>query len=436
MLAWDPQPTRLPGVPTRVPATTPTMSLESQLWREVSQHLELEESARRIAQILSEHVPLHALSFRRFERDPMRLSVVAMATVNAEAEPEAVRARVELSEHAALQLTGLFRAGTAVLLETSAPDLARTLGLAEPGADVIALALSVEQRPAGLALLHVQPGFQVRPEHLKVLSPLERPLAVALENDQRLHELARMRAALEADREALLSRLHRREISEAVVGASGGLSQVMDRVRQVAPTDAPVLILGETGSGKEVIARAIHAQSRRAQGPVVRINCGAIPPELIDSELFGHEKGSFTGAVATRKGWFERADGGTLFLDECGELPPAAQVRLLRILQDGQFERVGGEKSRHVDIRIIAATHRDLQAMTVDGRFRQDLWYRLAVFPVHLPPLRERLSDIPALAAHFAIRAASRLGVPQLLPTADDVGLLVQYSWPGNVREL
>jgi transcriptional regulator with GAF, ATPase, and Fis domain len=210
----------------------------------------------------------------------------------------------------------------------------------------------------------------------------------------------------------------------------------MEQIDLVSLADAPVLILGETGSGKEVVARAIHNRSRRAAGPFLRVNCGAIPSELVDSELFGHEKGSFTGAVGERKGWFERADGGTLFLDECGELPPAAQVRLLRILQDGQFERVGGEKPRHVDVRIIAATHRDLQAMTLDGSFRQDLWYRLAVFPVHLPPLRERLSDIPALAAHFAARAAGRLGIPQLLPTAEDVALLVQYSWPGNVREL
>jgi transcriptional regulator with GAF, ATPase, and Fis domain len=197
-----------------------------------------------------------------------------------------------------------------------------------------------------------------------------------------------------------------------------------------------VLILGETGSGKEVVARTIHNRSRRAAGPFLRINCGAIPPDLVDSELFGHERGSFTGAVGERKGWFERADGGTLFLDECGELTAAAQVRLLRILQDGQFERVGAEKPRHVDVRIVAATHRDLERMVADGRFRQDLWYRLAVFPVHLPPLRERLSDIPALATHFAIRAAKRLGLPPVGPSSEDINLLVGYAWPGNVREL
>jgi transcriptional regulator with GAF, ATPase, and Fis domain len=168
----------------------------------------------------------------------------------------------------------------------------------------------------------------------------------------------------------------------------------------------------------------------------LRVNCGAIPPELVDSELFGHERGSFTGAVGERKGWFERADGGTLFLDECGELPLAAQVRLLRILQDGSFERVGGERSLHVDVRIVAATHRDLQALVADGRFREDLWYRISVFPIHLPPLRARVGDIPSLAAHFALRAAQRLGTAPLIPTPEDIRLLVSYPWPGNVREL
>jgi transcriptional regulator with GAF, ATPase, and Fis domain len=195
-------------------------------------------------------------------------------------------------------------------------------------------------------------------------------------------------------------------------------------------------VLGETGTGKEVVARAIHQRSRRASGPFLRVNCGAIPPELVDSELFGHERGSFTGAVGERKGWFERADGGTLFLDECGELPLAAQVRLLRILQDGSFERVGGERSLHVDVRIVAATHRDLQALVSEGRFRADLWYRIAVFPIHLPPLRARSGDIPSLAAHFALRAAKRLGTAPLVPSAEDIRQLISYPWPGNVREL
>ncbi len=166
------------------------------------------------------------------------------------------------------------------------------------------------------------------------------------------------------------------------------------------------------------------------------MNCGAIPPELIDSELFGHERGSFTGASAARQGWFERADGGTLFLDEIGELPPAAQVRMLRVLQDGSFERVGGNKPITVDVRLVAATNADLPDLIAKGKFRDDLWYRINVFPIHLPSLRQRPDDIPAFAAHFAARAGKRLGGRPLVPTSRDVELLSAYSWPGNVHEL
>ena len=243
---------------------------------------------------------------------------------------------------------------------------------------------------------------------------------------QLIHRLAEERRSL---------RLKRAGLNEAIVGAEEGLREVMDAVRQVARSDAPVLILGETGTGKEVVARAVHSQSRRANGPFLRVNCGAIPPELIDSELFGHERGSFTGAAATRKGWFERADGGTLFLDEIGELPLAAQVRLLRVLQDGSFQRVGGEKALNVDVRVVAATNRDLRQAVRDGACREDLWFRVAVFPIPLPPLRERLQDIPALAAHFSLRAAERLGLPPRMPDAADLALLAAYPWPGNVRE-
>jgi transcriptional regulator with GAF, ATPase, and Fis domain len=221
-----------------------------------------------------------------------------------------------------------------------------------------------------------------------------------------------------------------------VVGSEGGLAGVMERVKQVAKADAPVLILGETGSGKEVVARAIHSASRRARGPFHRVNCGAIPSELIDSELFGHEKGAFTGATERRQGWFERADGVSLLLDEVGELPLAAQVRLLRVLQDGRFERVGGHRHGTVDVRIIAATHRDLPTMVADRTFREDLWYRLAVFPIRLPAVRERPEDIPALARHLAAKACARYGTLPIVPSEQDLALLRAYDWPGNVREI
>lgn len=223
---------------------------------------------------------------------------------------------------------------------------------------------------------------------------------------------------------------------DVIIGEHGGLAPVMQLVNCVAATDVPVLILGESGAGKEVVARTIHSRSLRAEGPLVKVNCGAIPPELIDSELFGHERGSFTGAVGLRKGWFERADSGTLFLDEVGELPPAAQVRLLRVLQDGTFERVGGQRTLSANVRIIAATHRNLMDMALSNRFRHDLWYRISVFPIQLPPLREHPQDIPSLAAYFATRAGERLvGVP-LAPTREDVEILLRQQWPGNIREL
>jgi len=221
-----------------------------------------------------------------------------------------------------------------------------------------------------------------------------------------------------------------------LVGADAGLRDVVEAIDRVAPLDVPVLLLGETGSGKEVISRQIHERSRRRGGPLVRVNCGAIPAELIDSELFGHEKGSFTGAVNSREGWFERAHGGTLLLDEVGDLPLAAQVRLLRVLQDGEVSRVGAARSRTVDVRVVAATHRDLEKMVAEGTFRQDLWFRLSVFPILVPPLRARPGDIADLARHFAARSARRLGGPPIEPTPADLEALRAYDWPGNVREL
>jgi transcriptional regulator with GAF, ATPase, and Fis domain len=223
---------------------------------------------------------------------------------------------------------------------------------------------------------------------------------------------------------------------DVVIGARHGLRSVFERVAMVAPSDLPVLLFGETGTGKEVVARVIHDGSVRCDGPFWRVNCGALSPELVDSELFGHERGAFTGAIAQRKGWFEQAHRGTLFLDEVAELSPAVQVRLLRVLQEGELVRVGGTQTIEVDVRIVAATHRDLAAMVDAREFRDDLFYRISAFPLVIPPLRERSGDIPELAAYFAERAARRFSLRRAQIEPHDLELLRDYSWPGNVREL
>jgi hydrogenase-4 transcriptional activator len=223
---------------------------------------------------------------------------------------------------------------------------------------------------------------------------------------------------------------------ERLIGGDTGLAAVMARARMVSRSNAPVLLFGETGTGKEIIARAIHEHSAYRSGPFRRVNCGAIPSELIDSELFGHEQGAFTSAVSRRKGWFEQADGGTLFLDEVGELALAAQVRLLRVVQEGEVVRVGGDRAVRVDVRIVAATHRDLPGMVETQTFREDLYYRLSVFPIVIPPLRDRPADIRAFAEYFAERAANRFGLKPVAVSDADVRLLAEYRWPGNVREM
>jgi transcriptional regulator with GAF, ATPase, and Fis domain len=226
------------------------------------------------------------------------------------------------------------------------------------------------------------------------------------------------------------------ESADGIVGHSPILSEVLQRVRRVAPTDMPVLITGETGTGKELLARAIHRRSRRAARHFVPVNLAAVPETLAAAELFGHERGAFTGANQARVGRFEAADRGTLFLDEIGELRADLQVMLLRVLQEGEFERLGGGTARRVDVRLIAATNRDLDEDVQEGRFREDLFYRMNGFPVHLPPLRERPEDIPVLAEYFLQRAAPKLGRRFCGIDRDSMRRLQQYRWPGNIRQL
>ncbi len=260
---------------------------------------------------------------------------------------------------------------------------------------------------------------------------VERALAVV--------EARRRGARLERENEVLRATLSGEDSSpalERIVGSSAAMEKVFGLIRKVAPADSTVAIHGESGTGKELVASALHELSRRATGPFVRVNCGAIPDNLLESELFGHEKGAFTDAVKRRLGRFELADGGTIFLDEIGDISSSMQVKLLRVLQEQTFERVGGEKTISVDVRVVTATNRDLKAEVEAGRFREDLFYRLNIIPIRLPPLRERLDDIGPLATHFVGKLAKRTRSSVTRLTDDAVAAMRRYGWPGNVREL
>jgi anaerobic nitric oxide reductase transcription regulator len=281
---------------------------------------------------------------------------------------------------------------------------------------------------------HLPDRFEVAHEELMEL--FAALAAVAIRNADQVQALAAARYRLQGEVETLAQEI--REVSGGIelVGASPAMRALREDVAVVGPTDTGVLILGETGTGKELVARAVHAASRRAARPLIRFDCSAVAPTLIESELFGHAKGAFTGAVAARPGKLEVADGGTLFLDELGELPLALQPRLLRALQEREIERVGEHRVRKLDVRVIAATNRDLEAEVRAGRFRADLYHRLAVYPIRVPPLRERLEDLPALVEHFVAKLAPRLSLAAVHVEPAFLSRLGAYGWPGNVREL
>lgn len=402
------------------------------VWREACKHIEIWKSTEKISQMLLHHMPISYLIVRRI--DQIRSSLETVAIGPKQACVDNIAMRMKLSKTQLHDLLVWCRDSPVLSIH---PDDDYKGNLKFLIADVAAD--SVIFGPLGnngllMAICNGKEVFEAR--HITMMDILLEPFTVALDNDQRLHEMAALKEAAEADKRLLLTRLGRTDMADTIIGAEAGLRSVMERVDIVSRSDMPVLILGETGTGKELIARVIHKRSLRSQGPIMRVNCGAIPHELIDSELFGHERGAFTGATGTRKGWFERTDGGTLFLDEIGELPKAAQVRLLRVLQDGIIERVGGHATMTVDVRIVAATHCDLSEMVYEGSFREDLWYRIAVFPILLPALRYRTEDIALLADHLARKAAVRFGLTLQLPSEEDIEMLQSYAWPGNIREL
>jgi len=333
-----------------------------------------------------------------------------------------------------------FTAGRPVRLERAdlerlSADIARLL-LAEGIQSMCCVPLTVHDRRLGTLNVGRFAGEPFTAEDADLLAAVANQVAFSVENALAFQEIAELKDRLAAEKVYLEDELRTDYNFEEIIGDSPALKRVLHQVETVAPTDSAVLILGETGTGKELIARAIHDLSGRRERTFVKINCAAIPTGLLESELFGHERGAFTGAIAQRIGRFELADRGTLFLDEVGDIPLELQPKLLRVLQEQEFERLGSTRTKRVDVRVVAATNRNLEEMVAAGTFRNDLYYRLNVFPITVPALRERAEDIPALVRYFVQKFARRMKKRIETIPADAMAALCRYAWPGNVREL
>ena len=403
--------------------------------------LDIERSLARTFGYVRDRIPAHTLGLGFFDTRTMHIRVVALATADDAVPLWTDTAReIQITEVLARTMRTADSSDPWVLVINrpfDLPDgewLSVFNGLRTNSAMFMELGLRGED--VGVLLVGASGLGRYTSEHARLLESVREPFAIAMSNARRYGELARLRDILADDHRALKTDV-KRSLGSEVVGADFGLRDVMEQVRQVAASPSPALLLGETGTGKEVIANAIHMASPRRSGPMISMQCGAIPDTLLDSELFGHEKGAFTGAHERKRGRFERAHRGTLFLDEIGELRPEAQVKLLRVLQEHKLERVGGVETVEVDVRVIAATHRDLEQMVRDGRFREDLWYRLNVLPIRIPPLRLRREDISSLVHYFVDRKAKEMNLLQTpRVTSHDLARLEAYDWPGNVREL
>ena len=397
--------------------------------------LDIEKALQQCFLYIREFIPTEQIGFHIYHRDAGVIETIALAPpAQGGTMPFktllSARGRKQVVDQRSLRVRMIEQLGN----DPVTSSIAQKLNSSDLSGIVMDLVL--EKEMLGVFSIFNNGKEEFTSNHVHLLSLLSKPCAIALTNNKRYRELAVLKDLLTDDNRYFQDEL-RRITGEDVVGANLGLKNVMEMVHQVSPTESPVLLLGETGTGKEVIANTIHKLSLRNEGPFIRVNCGAIPATLIDSELFGYEEGAFTGAVSQKRGRIERAHGGTLFLDEIGELTPEAQIRLLRVLQEREIDRVGGTQTIRVNIRIIAATHKDLEEMMAQKKFRADLFFRLRVFPITIPPLREREEDIPALVNYFIqkkTKEMKRLIVPA--PAPDTINRLTAYQWPGNIREL
>lgn len=400
-------------------------------------NLDIEVALQSTLLFLQDYIPLDRVYLQYFDQDYGAMRTIAMATAIECEKMDLLTPLSKEAQHSAVVNELPPGKDVAIFDKPYERAISREMLLFHKVAcsSLMVLLLQSDDQLLG-ALVFIAENETYTQQHQLLVSMLKEPFVIAMSNERRHRETLRLKDLL-ADDNRFLHRELGRISGETIIGANFGLKEVMQKVRQVAPLNSPVLILGETGVGKDVIANAIHYSSGRADCPFISVNCGAIPDTLIDSELFGHEKGAFTGAIAQKRGRFERANGGAIFLDEIGELPLQAQTRLLRVLQNKEIERVGGIATIPLNIRVIAASNRSLIKMVNDGLFREDLWFRLNVFPIWIPPLRERKSDIPALLQHFINHKSKELkltSIPTLSPGAIDV--LMDYHWPGNVREL
>ncbi len=406
-------------------------------------HLEIEKGMSSCLSFLESFMPVETMYLQLYEISLGAMRVIAKATAKegtridvlnpftAEAKESLAMRRIELEKSELPDVMIINHPESEPISRAMLESLRE-----EMDSSILVMSLIMDNVPLGSLVLITKGNNQYTDEHARLLSLIKEPFCIAMSNTLKHQEVLDLKEMLSDDYKYLNRELLRLSGDE-IIGENFGLKGIMELVRQVAPLDSPVLLLGETGVGKDVIANAIHYSSPRREGPFITVNCGAIPDTLMDSELFGHEKGAFTGALSQKRGRFERAHNGTIFLDEIGELPPQAQIRLLRVVQEKEIERVGGTRPIQVDVRIISATHRNLEEMIQSGQFRKDLWFRLNVFPVLIPPLRQRKDDIPALLNYFIERKSKTLKLhasPKLAVGA--VERLMAYRWPGNVREL
>jgi len=401
-------------------------------------NLKIEDALFSTLKLLRQQMPVYQMFIEHYDQGLDSMRTIAMATPT---EGRSVELFTSLSHKARQQAQQKYQSRQKKVFlfndpkeELLAQEMLNFHGI--EASSLMVMPLDSGGKTLGTLAVASEGTKKFSQKHVELLMLLKEPFSIAMANALRHREVVQLKNMLSDDNRFLRQEM-RQLAGDEIIGANFGLKEIMDKVQHVAALGSPVLLLGETGTGKDIVANAIHYSSTRNKEPFIKVNCGAIPETLIDSELFGHEKGAFTGAYAQKRGRFEQAQGGTIFLDEIGELPAQAQVRLLRVLQDKDIERVGGNRTISLDIRIIAATNRNLEEMVKSGQFREDLWFRLNVFPIWIPPLRHRKSDIPALLNHFIYQKSRELKLPAI-PTVGpgQVDLLMNYDWPGNVREL